>query len=100
MPLICRLGHVTKAEIGSIRIFEKETKFEIVKPVAERFAAAAAQTAEDDIKIQPAGAPGPKDDRPFKPRPSFAPRGPNATRHGCATRQGRAKPQVERRQAI
>ncbi len=78
VPLICRLGHVTKAEIGAIRIFEKETKFEIVKPVADRFAAAAAQTAEDDIKIQPAGAPGPKDDRPFKPRLAFAPRGQGA----------------------
>ena len=29
MPTICRLGHVTKRDIGSIKIFERETKFEI-----------------------------------------------------------------------
>ena len=31
LPIICRLGHVTKKEIGSIKIFDRETKFEIVK---------------------------------------------------------------------
>ena len=29
VPLICRLGHVTKKDIGQIRIFDNETKFEI-----------------------------------------------------------------------
>ncbi|MGQ3073732.1 MAG: DEAD/DEAH box helicase, partial [Ferrovibrionaceae bacterium] len=28
IPLICRLGHVTKKEIGAIRVFDRETKFE------------------------------------------------------------------------
>jgi ATP-dependent RNA helicase DeaD len=31
LPLICRLGHVTKRDIGSIKIFERETKFEITQ---------------------------------------------------------------------
>jgi ATP-dependent RNA helicase DeaD len=78
VPLICRLGHVTKPEIGAIRIFDKETKFEIIKPVAERFAAAAALTVEDDIKITPAGAPAARDDKPFKPRPAYASKGQGA----------------------
>jgi len=29
VPLICRLGHVTKRDIGLIKIFDRETKFEI-----------------------------------------------------------------------
>ena len=31
MPTICRLGHVTKRDIGAIKIFERETKFEITQ---------------------------------------------------------------------
>jgi len=38
LPLICRLGQVTKAEIGPIRIFDDETKFEIVGHAASAFA--------------------------------------------------------------
>ena len=41
LPLICRRGHVTRKEIGAIRIFERETKFEITQDAAERFAQAA-----------------------------------------------------------
>ncbi len=36
LPVICRLGHVTKKEIGVIKIFDKETKFEIAESVAPR----------------------------------------------------------------
>lgn len=58
IPLICRLGHVTKPDIGSIKIFDKETKFEISNTVSARFAEAVKVTATDDIKIEPAGPPG------------------------------------------
>ena len=37
LPMICRLGHVTKKDIGQIRIFDRETKFEISKAAEERF---------------------------------------------------------------
>ena len=37
IPLICRLGDVTKAEIGSIRIFDNDTRFEIAGESAEAF---------------------------------------------------------------
>ena len=42
IPLICRQGGVTKQDIGAIRIFDGETKFEIAPEAAERFAAAIA----------------------------------------------------------
>lgn len=57
VPLICRLGHVTKQEIGLIRIFDRETKFEIAAEVADRFAAAAAAAGKHDVQIVPSSAP-------------------------------------------
>ena len=40
LPLICKAGHVTKREIGSIRIFDAESRFEVVPDRADAFAAA------------------------------------------------------------
>jgi len=54
IPLICRHGHITKREIGSIKIFDRETRFEIAQEYAGKFAAAARQTGDKDIKIEPA----------------------------------------------
>ncbi len=61
LPLICRLGHITKAEIGPIRIFGNETKFEIVGHAAEAFGIAVQDTQDDKIQIEPTTAPGPND---------------------------------------
>jgi ATP-dependent RNA helicase DeaD len=61
LPLICRLGHITKAEIGPIRIFGNETKFEIVGHAAEAFSIAVQDTRDDKIQIEPTTAPGPND---------------------------------------
>ena len=61
LPLICRVGHITKAEIGPIRIFGNETKFEIVAHAAEAFAIAVQDTRDDKIQIEPSSAPGPND---------------------------------------
>ena len=68
IPLICRLGHVTKKDIGQIRIFDRETKFEIIAETDGRFRQAVKGAAEGDIRIEPAGAP-PASDRPRGPRP-------------------------------
>ncbi len=54
LPLICRLGHVTRTEIGAIRIGDDETRFEITKEAASRFAAAARKAHEKDVQIEPA----------------------------------------------
>ncbi len=37
LPMICRAGHVTKRDVGSIRIVENETRFEIAPQHAKRF---------------------------------------------------------------
>ncbi len=40
LPLICRAGDVTKSEIGVIRIFDRDSRFQIAQEHADRFAAA------------------------------------------------------------
>jgi ATP-dependent RNA helicase DeaD len=58
LPMICRRGHVTRKDIGQIRIFDRETKFEIARDAADRFKAAVASAPGEPIRIEPAGAPG------------------------------------------
>ncbi len=48
LPLICRRGHVTRGEIGAIRIGQAETYFQIPRALADKYAAAAARTAESE----------------------------------------------------
>jgi ATP-dependent RNA helicase DeaD len=46
LPLLCRRGHVTRGEIGAIRIAQAETYFQIPRTLAAKFADAAARTAQ------------------------------------------------------
>jgi len=106
IPLICRLGHVTKKDIGQIRIFDRETKFEIVAETEGRFRQAIKGAAEGDIRIEPAAAP-PAADRPRGPRPPLqaggpkpqvAPR-PQGARPPPGKFKGKPKPKPTRRPA-
>ncbi len=45
LPLLCRRGHVTRNEIGAIRIGPDETHFQIPRTIADKFAAATQRTA-------------------------------------------------------
>ncbi|SBV33998.1 DEAD/DEAH box helicase-like protein [uncultured Sphingopyxis sp.] len=87
LPLLCRRGHVTKNEIGAIRIGPSETLFNIPLAIADRFAEAVQRTAnqdgEDDSGVSITPAPdgptypprrekgghkgGPRHDGPRKP---------------------------------
>lgn len=58
VPVICRKGQVTKQDIGAIRIFEDETRFEIDERVAERFAESVRTATYSDGRIEPSSAPG------------------------------------------
>jgi ATP-dependent RNA helicase DeaD len=62
LPLLCRRGHITRNEIGAIRIGQQETYFQVPSAVAGKFADALQRTAgseEDggDIRIEPAQEP-------------------------------------------
>ena len=71
LPLLCRLGDVTRKDIGAIRIFDRETKFELVAGAVDGFLAAIAKADLDDMTIaatapdRPAGGAA---DRPSAPR--------------------------------
>lgn len=55
VPLLCRRGRITKAEIGKILIFAHETRFAIAPDAAWRFAESARRPDRDEpsIRIQP-----------------------------------------------
>ena len=61
LPLVCRVGNITRNEIGPIRIFADETKFEIVGHAAEAFAKAIRENPDAQVEIEPSSPPGPKD---------------------------------------
>ena len=48
LPLICRRGHITRNEIGAIRIGQHETWFQVPRPIAAKFADAVQRTASPD----------------------------------------------------
>jgi ATP-dependent RNA helicase DeaD len=96
MPLICRRGHITRNEIGAIRIAQAETYFQIPRAIAGKFAEAVAATAGSEenggyVAIEASAEPprvaarenarrakptaGPAPQRPFKPKPAAAPGG-------------------------
>ncbi|WP_236547709.1 DEAD/DEAH box helicase [Sphingomonas sp. AX6] len=59
LPLLCRRGHITRNEVGAIRIGPNETHFQIPRAIAGKFSAALARTAgqdgeEGDVRIEPA----------------------------------------------
>ena len=63
LPLLCRRGHVTRGEIGAIRIGQGETHFQVPTAVARKFADAVKRTAgidgddESGITIEQSEAP-------------------------------------------
>ncbi len=76
LPMLCRRGKVTKQDIGAIRIFERETKFEVSEAVAKEFLANVSRPDGDQIRIEPdsEGA-SPAPDRPA--RRAFDPLSPS-----------------------
>ena len=56
LPFLCRRGHVTRQEIGRIKVQDTETQFEVAPWAAERFAVAARKPGDEEdahIQIQP-----------------------------------------------
>lgn len=103
VPLICKAGGITKQEIGSIRIFDRETKFEIAPHAADVFAASAA-AAQGEARIEPAAAPGGAPPRPHfdgPAKPAFnkkkGPAKPYAAKPQAAKTDGKLSEQQRRR---
>ncbi len=54
LPEICRQGEVSKQDIGTIRVYDTETRFEVSSRVAEKFAALVAARKKGGVRIFPA----------------------------------------------
>jgi ATP-dependent RNA helicase DeaD len=65
LPMICRRGHATKRDIGAIRVFERETRFQVAAEAAPRFEIAVAKGDGDGGRIMRL-----PDDAPLPPRES------------------------------
>jgi ATP-dependent RNA helicase DeaD len=82
LPLLCRRGHITRNEIGAIRIAANDTYFQVPRSVEAKFRAALKRTsipgAEDESGITIEFSPEPPQERPGhnKDNAGQAPRGP------------------------
>jgi ATP-dependent RNA helicase DeaD len=87
LPLLCRRGHITRAEVGAIRIGPAETRFQVSRAAAARFAQAIARTARPDgtdesgVRIEPVDS---------------VPPGGDASRRGARAGQARPRPPQRR----
>lgn len=73
LPMICKAGHVTKKSVGSIKILDTESQFEIAGEQADAFLAAIKEhgTGEKGVTIQRIDGPRGETTRPPRaPRPA------------------------------
>ena len=75
LPLICRVGHITRKDVGSIKIFHTESQFEIAANVAERFIQTIERegTGEKKITITRADGPPPESAAPQREKKAWIP---------------------------
>ena len=103
LPLICRAGGVSKAEIGAIKIHDRDTRFEIAAEIADQFAHAARTNDSKEGHITRVGAYTPADDaavieaidRLAKPKPAEAAPGPAPMPKPKAPWQDRGKAKTD-----
>ncbi len=86
LPLLCRRGHISRTEIGAIRLAANETLFEVPGNVAARFLDAVKRTAseDDDVNIVQVEGPPREQARENRRNAKLTPRPP---------RQGDARPE-------
>jgi ATP-dependent RNA helicase DeaD len=72
LPMLCKAGGVTKTAIGSIRIFDTETIFEISADKVDAFAKSVERngSGERGVNILPIDGPGERPERTERTRPS------------------------------
>ena len=89
IPLLCRVGDLTKADIGTIQIFDTETRFQITVAASDRFARNAAASGEDQLAI------GPVPDGPGSAVPAPRPRRFGTADRGKPERIFKRKPKAK-----
>ncbi len=71
LPLICKVGGITKRDVGTIRVFDTDTRFEVARSVSDAFAAATATMPANEPRITQLGD-GPIPPRAFRGKPAGA----------------------------
>ena len=89
LPMICKAGGVTKSAVGSIRIFDTETHFEVAADKVDSFLRSVGKngTGERGVHISAIDGPGERQERPQSKR---RPPGPPEKYDPMATRPERA----------
>ena len=62
LPLICKAGNISKAEIGTIKILDRDTRFQVVADHAEQFADSVRTNKNKEGHISRVGPNTPADD--------------------------------------
>ncbi len=88
LPLICRVGDVTGADIGAIRIEENATRFQIAEAKRQAFLSAIVRPRDHDANVRIARA----GEEPLEPARTDAPE--TQTRPKRAPRAGKAERQT------
>ena len=95
LPMLCKAGGVTKTAIGSIRIFDTESIFEVAAPKADAFARSVEKNGSGERGVTISVVDGPGERRAGPPPSQRRPPGPverydpNAPRPERADRQQR-----------
>ncbi|MBP1182454.1 DEAD/DEAH box helicase [Methylobacterium sp. PvR107] len=77
LPMLTRRGSIGRQEIGAIKIFDRETKFEVRGNAAARFAEAFARNGSPEIQVEALmgdGDSGERSGRPGSPKGFASPR--------------------------
>ncbi len=97
LPMICRQGGVTRREIGSIDIFDQETRFEVDGSVADQFEASIRNVPKGEARIERVrgDAPAPESTPHSEPaeRPRREPRETREPRAKWEPREQEARPE-------
>lgn len=95
LPMLCKAGNVTKTAIGSIRIFDTESIFEVAAPKADAFARSVEKNGSGERGVTISAVDGPGERRVGPPPSQRRPPGPverydpNAPRPERADRKAR-----------
>jgi len=92
LPMICKAGGVTKTAIGSIRIFDTETHFEVAADKVDSFLRNVGKngTGERGVHISSIDGPGERPERNERPQSARRPPGPAKAYDPMAPHPGKA----------
>ena len=92
LPMLTRRGGIGRQEIGAIRIFDRETKFEVRGNAAARFAAAFARNGYPELQVEALSGDAAAGERPGRPGGPKGFASPRAGKHQRKVERSGPKP--------